>query len=1183
MKKNTSCLLALAILLGASINLFAVDSVIVQTFTFDSIQTRQAKFQFPNANEKFSKVILKYRLKCDKMTQHDSYDCGEWDYHAYTKQLQPNPLTYTTKQTPKVTFGNWNATAETKKLLKNATTPNMDNYSIMQYANTAISATGGTKITLNAGEVVLKQFANHQFLLTGAEMTTAGMKTGDKVGRLVFDANLTEALNNVIIRYAKLAKSKTTQSGYYTDIWTDTIARLTEISPENCVDGKLTIPLNKDFVFNADNNYMFEIICDNNSSSPNSYLGKTANRKGVSAFSSNYAVLRGETSWIDLGDVPSIKGENGSSFTFEMWLNISDENSADNSNANIISIGNKMVMHLGAESEANKIYFEINNGIKTYRCRANTLLGYNQWNHIAVIFDKTGRINKERVRIVINGVESLIDFYDWNREVFPFITNTDATLAIGKGAYIDDSIISNLKASIANIRVWDEALTTTEIQENYMNIDINPTFAKYNNLLEHFTCAEKYAERTLHNSINNMKNGRVIGDVRFMSENQGAIFFEQTNIVPNITFIVADDFVYDDLSQEATIQKEQIPVSVVTFKTEELDEPVIDKIEYKYLPEIYTYDIQGNKIATIPVSGETSDITANGEMLSYQYKNNQTYSELEICRFITPYGIGLTLGPNGFEWEYDLTDFMHILRDDVILTTHNQQELVDLKFIFYKGEPTRNVVNFSEPWGPQVHSVAYKDLVNDKHFSASKTIELRPETKSVKLKTRITGHGMVDGGNGTQCCEFYDNTHYLSAGKDMDLVGEWHLWRTCADNPVFPQGGTWNIWREGWCPGDVVNEYDWELTQYMSDGTLKMDYDISPAAYYAAPPLGDGYYTMAMQLVEYGASRYVRDIELCKVITPSQSDLYRRVNPICNGITFVVRNNTDSPMNTFNVTAQVAGEIRSKQINFEKPLQPFTFDTLTWFIDSDIDNFWYAASQMQNPKIAISISNPDGATDDNLDNNEIISPLTLPDIYDKDNFTIKYKTNLRPQSFKLWIIDSYGDTIKTLNAPQANTEYKYDLKDLPKGCYTILLQDQGVDGQYLGLSVWFYTQQGSGSFGIYNGDGTQVLKSFNPDFGREIRYSVVLGGFNSVQESPELLLSLYPNPAQDAIRIKAYEDLSGAAIDVFDSNGNIVLHTNLDLTAQQEFTIDASKLAVGAYSIRVQKNDRLIWGKFVKK
>ena len=49
----------------------------------------------------------------------------------------------------------------------------------------------------------------------------------------------------------------------------------------------------------------------------------------------------------------------------------------------------------------------------------------------------------------------------------------------------------------------------------------------------------------------------------------------------------------------------------------------------------------------------------------------------EIGRFITPYGINLDLGPNGFQWVYDVTDYEPLLHDSVEFSAGNLQELID--------------------------------------------------------------------------------------------------------------------------------------------------------------------------------------------------------------------------------------------------------------------------------------------------------------------------------------------------------------------------------------------------------------------------------------------------------------------------------------------------------------------------
>ena len=82
MKYLLFCLFSLSLLQAV-----AQDTAWVQTFTFDSITTRRANFQFPASldTERFEKVLMYYKLKCSPLTTWDQYNCGEWDYLTYTR------------------------------------------------------------------------------------------------------------------------------------------------------------------------------------------------------------------------------------------------------------------------------------------------------------------------------------------------------------------------------------------------------------------------------------------------------------------------------------------------------------------------------------------------------------------------------------------------------------------------------------------------------------------------------------------------------------------------------------------------------------------------------------------------------------------------------------------------------------------------------------------------------------------------------------------------------------------------------------------------------------------------------------------------------------------------------------------------------------------------------------------
>ena len=62
--------------------------------------------------------------------------------------------------------------------------------------------------------------------------------------------------------------------------------------------------------------------------------------------------------------------------------------------------------------------------------------------------------------------------------------------------------------------------------------------------------------------------------------------------------------------------------------------------------------------------------------------------------FVTPYGKRLEMGgEKGWQWVYDISEYAPILKGDLNLRVGNNQELLDLKFHFIKGKPSRNVIS----------------------------------------------------------------------------------------------------------------------------------------------------------------------------------------------------------------------------------------------------------------------------------------------------------------------------------------------------------------------------------------------------------------------------------------------------------------------------------------------------------
>jgi hypothetical protein len=91
-----------------------------------------------------------------------------------------------------------------------------------------------------------------------------------------------------------------------------------------------------------------------------------------------------------------------------------------------------------------------------------------------------------------------------------------------------------------------------------------------------------------------------------------------------------------------------------------------------------------------------------------------------------------------------------------------------------------------------------------------------------------------------------------------------------------------------------------------------------------------------------------------------------------------------------------------------------------------------------------------------------------------------------------------------------------------------------------------------------------------------------LNQFTNIREEEQIFVSIYPNPSANLLNIRSYENIAGATIDIFDINGNIVYQEIKDIIENSVISINISNLLTGAYNIRIKKNNRVIWEKFIK-
>ncbi len=558
------------------------------------------------------------------------------------------------------------------------------------------------------------------------------------------------------------------------------------------------------------------------------------------------------------------------------------------------------------------------------------------------------------------------------------------------------------------------------------------------------------------------------------------------------------------------------------------------------------------------------------DYLTYTFVTDKLGVTYEIARYITPYGINLSLGPNGFTWIYDVSDYMSLLTDSVKLSAGNTQELLDLKFIFIKGTPPAEVVKINQVWDKGATSYSYADLSSDKRL-AFKSVYVEPNTNTLKFRSRITGHGHnSNDGSYPHCCEWKNNVHSLYSGSQ--LIKDWHIWQTldCADNPVFPQGGTWPYAREGWCPGDRVKDTEFDITRFKNGDSLQMDYRITPVPTDNLG-MGGGNYVMAMHVIQYGKPAFTNDAEIYDILSPSTAQMNNKFSPNCAEPKIIIRNNSTDTMTSLDIVYNVSGGFIMKY-KWKGKLGFLQTETVLLPI---LDAGFYRGDGKNIFQCTLTKRN--GKADSYEENNTMTTPFKLPDIY-KDKLYIEFKTNNFPEENRYVLKDSHDSIIISRDNLTANKVYRDTLKNIKPGCYTLELLDDGTDG----LNFWANTAQGGGYLRLRKATANTVLKNFGTDFGYRIYYAFIVDSLQKGQqpvypnEPSGNEVIVMPNPASGNFTLITSGLLGKYDLEIINSIGQIVYKRTVDIDTEPDIDIKDLNVSSGIYFVKLTSGKKKI-------
>jgi hypothetical protein len=1073
---------------------------------------------------------MHYTLKCDPLTTRDNFNCGEWDYLSYVIVHDSTGIMDSTE-------------AEHSNFTIAGTTPDVFNYVQLPVADTFYryrmirvvdNVTSVQSVTLGNGNNNSPEAFNNtraQYLFTAAELNTAGLTAGDitSIGFAVATAGMS---SNTRIRMKTTGRTQLTRletSGFMTVYEGDL----------NAVPGMNQIQLLEDFVWDGTSNIIVEFA--NNAPSVIDLQADAQADAGVTVGHGDKYYEIGSNGYLELEDASTALSALDSFVTVSLWArgsevlptNTSIFEGKDKAGNRAIQAhlpwGNKRV-HWDAGQESG--YDRINKDATDAQIKEN-------WNHW--VFTKN--VATGTMRIYLNGVLWQSGTKKFRK--FPEIVN----FRIGKG-------INNYQyfGAIDRFSVWKSELTAAQVSDLNQN-DINQAQSNFGDLLFSFSFDNHTSgTRTIESDFNPNIKATFYGDMKVAPYSKDAFFRSSvTHERPMMEFSMADQTTHMD----SVLEKDVVSRPLVYIDLfEDSNDPTKKTGEASGYEAgyVFSYNPDGSKKDSSMVANPTTLTRTMSPYMAYSERVNN----IEIGRYITPYGIGLDLGPDGFRWVYDVTDYAELLEGRVTFSAGNQQELIDVKFEMIEGTPVRDLKEIS--YYINRSSRRYSDIADDIAFT-NKKIAIHPEAKTHKLVTRITGHGHnTDGGNEPHCCEWADKQHYMKIDGKEAL--QWDIWMDdkCALNPIFDQGGNWAPPRAGWCPAAPVDDFNFDITSYVTGDSVALDYEIEPVPV-DNQGQGGGNYVVAMHLMQYGDYNFTHDATVEQIISPNNWEYYSRLNPTCSKPKIRIRNTGKTTITELGLKYGVIGG---------NPITYYWKGELTSDEAKDIDlpfAIWGYNTTADNNRFFAEVTTINGQDDQYADNNRAESDFEAPNITPK-NLKLMFRQNAIADA-TLQIFDDQGKVVYEKLDAAASELVREDIS-LPRGCYKMVCETENQFGLYYPL----IPQIGSGLLRLY-ASGSSFNVNFNPDFGKSVEYYFTVGHGLHTDDIALSDWSLYPNPSQGLITLQTGTKSEGNAytINVRNMAGQVV-HSQNGLVNGGLIQVDIQDQTSGIYVVELVENNK---------
>lgn len=1099
------------------------DTIAVQSWKYTSTN-RDTVVSFPSTpGLNFERVIMRYAMRCKgalvSTGSNRNLGCGEWDYSCNT--YVHNPLMADSLQssiskyqiTPSNSPDSVYSSSQTFKYIPTIQQSVQVN-SIVTEDTASIGQANGNSTILNS------RAENGKFILhyTASELSSAGLLPGNIAALELYSSTST----SVLLKHVRVG-IKQSQANPFLPLDTHSTRGFQNVyyHDYSFSNGANRIQFHTPFAWNGTSDLLVEVSYQGNSANASLDLVKYTGGNSMTT-SDDHSLHLFPNNYVESSSYQGING-NGSR-TVEAWVKTTTggEISTWGTNATGAKQSFRVVNGTGF------IRLEINGGYIV----GSTPVDDGEWHHVAYTFLGSLMSN---VQLYVDGnLETVSSIGN-----IAMVTQNSVPLQISKGfhnRYFD--------GEIDQLRIWSAALNSGTLKDwMYRRIEAPHPFLSFLEL----SYPIDSTTQTITDASPNQRNALFLSTNSFKSLSQTELFKEfraSDGLLANFyqgtyNLTIVNDTVNDTIPQLPFIVEER---SVVQRQGSTLNDSIARTVQNFYPKLNELYDLNGNLVSTV-LSSQLD--TLGQRSLPYYQRSPQ---KVEIMSFVTPYGINLDLGVSGKAWYYDVTDFLPVLTGNRRMSMERGgqwQEEMDIQFFFIVGTPPADVKSIQQIW--KVDSRPYTSINNDTYF-APRTLAVDTSARHFKLRSAITGHG--------QQGEFIPRTHTLYVNSTQFSRS---VWKECAENPVYPQGGTWVYDRAGWCPGMATDVAEYDITSLVQANNITLDYNVSTAS-------GTSNYIVSNQLVQYGPANFSNDARIENVIRPTDQTEFGRRNPTCYNPAIIIRNTGSANLTSANIDISINGN------------SPFSYSwtgNLGFMDEANVNipvpsTFWSSAN-LQNNTFTARITGVNGGADQYPHNNVYHTNFTMPDTL-PNQFRIIIKTNNRAIENSISIVNSLGQVSFTRNNFSNNVTTGNNIS-LPAGCYQLRLNDTGDDG----LS-FFANNAGSGYFRIEDMN-FGILKNFNPDFGDRVEYYFTVDQTTQLGENREVVFEMYPNPFEDLVQIRF--NVNNYSWSIHNSMGQQVKMGSVN-NNQNWQEIDLSNLAKGVYFIELNHEGESLTRKLIK-